>query len=50
MGFAWSYLQDRNPLVAARFANVLAGINVTLRGLDAVRGIGEALEARAESS
>ena len=50
IGFAWSYLQDRNPLVAARFANVLAGINVTLRGLDAVRGIGEALEARAESS
>lgn len=49
MGFAWAYLQDRDPVEASRFANVLAGINVTLRGIDGVRSIGEALKARVAS-
>jgi sugar/nucleoside kinase (ribokinase family) len=46
MGFAWAYLQDGDPIEASRYANVLAGINVTLRGIDGVRGIGETLSAR----
>ncbi len=49
MGFARSYLDLRDPVEASRFANQLAGINVTLRGIDGVRGIGEALRARVTS-
>ena len=49
MGFAWSFLEHRDPVEACRYANMLAGINVTLRGIDGVQRIGEELKARAAS-
>lgn len=49
MGFMWSYLGSGDPAASSQFANTLAGINVTLRGIDGVRQIGEVLCARAAS-
>lgn len=49
MGFVWSFLGTCDPIVASQFANTLAGINVTLRGIDGVRQIGDVLRARAAS-
>lgn len=46
MGFMTSYLDTGDPVEASRFANTLAGINVTLRGIDGVRRFGEVLNAR----
>ncbi len=46
MGFMASYLESRDPVEASRFANFLAGINVTLRGIEGVRRFGEELEIR----
>ena len=46
MGFMTSYLDNQDPVEASRFANVLAGINVTLRGIEGVKGFGQALETR----
>jgi sugar/nucleoside kinase (ribokinase family) len=49
MGFMMSYLDSQNPVEASRFANLLAGINVTLRGIEGVQRIGEALDLRSTS-
>ena len=46
MGFVTSYLDAQDPVEASRFANTLAGINVTLRGIEGVRRFGEELEIR----
>ena len=46
MGFMASYLEKQDPIEASRFANTLAGINVTLRGIEGVRRFGEELEIR----
>lgn len=46
MGFVTSYLEARDPVEASRFANTLAGINVTLRGIEGVRRLGDVLETR----
>ncbi len=49
MGFMTSYLDTQDPVEASRFANVLAGVNVTLRGIEGVRRFGEELEIRSVS-
>ena len=46
MGFVDSYLDAQDPVEASRCANVLAGINVTLRGIEGVRRFGEELDIR----
>lgn len=46
MGFMDSYLDERDPVEASRCANLLAGINVTLRGIEGVRRFGEELDIR----
>jgi sugar/nucleoside kinase (ribokinase family) len=47
MGFTWSLLKDGDPIAASRFAKTVAGINVTVRGIDGVRQIGRLLSGRA---
>ena len=44
MGFMSRYLDEQDPVTASLSANKLAGINVTLRGIEGVRKFGEALE------
>ena len=49
MGFMTSYLDSQDPVEASRFANTLAGINVTLRGIEGVQRFGEELDLRSVS-
>jgi sugar/nucleoside kinase (ribokinase family) len=49
MGFMTSYLDSQDPVEASRFANTLAGINVTLRGIEGVQRFGEELDLRSAS-
>ena len=44
-GFIAEYLRSQDPLTANRFANRVAGINCTLRGLEELQRIGEIVSA-----
>jgi hypothetical protein len=49
MGFMTSYLDSQDPVEASRVANTLAGINVSLRGIEGVQRFGEELDLRSAS-
>ena len=44
MGFAWSYLETGRIDEASRFANRVAGITCSLRGIEQMARIGDYLE------
>ena len=44
MGFTWAYLQTGDACGASRFANRVAGINCSLRGIEELGRIGQLLE------